>query len=373
MRKSFKFRLKPTTEQAKIFENVLQWSRQTYNAALQERVEAYKLRRIILTKFDQINELPELRKAIPELNEFTRAVLVDVLDRIDKAYNNFFCRIKSKKGKPGFPRFKSRARYDSFTISDIRNGFSAGANYVRLPKLGEVKTIFDRSISGKPKTATIKREVDQWFVIISCDEVSEKPLLKTGESVGIDVGLEYFATLSTGEHVENQRHARKMKAKLRRAQRSLSRKKKGSNRRKKQVIRVAKIHLKIRRQRRDFQFKVAVQLVRRFDIIKFEQLSIRNMVKNSKLAFSIIDAAWNQFQQIVSFKAAEAGKIVDFVDARNTSNTCNVSGMIKKKKLSERWHILPSGERIHRDHNAALNILKKEPRDRRGQSLTLLR
>lgn len=356
MHKSFKFRLKPTLTQIKQFENVLDLSRQVYNAALQERIEAYKLRRKTLSKFDQINELPELRKIIPELAEFHRSILENVIDRVDKAYQAFFSRVKNKKSKSGFPRFKSIARYDSFTFSNIRNGFAVWPKYVRLPKFGEIKAVFERAIIGKPKIVTIKREVDQWFVIISCDNVPEKPLPKTGESVGIDVGLEYFATLSTGEHIDNPRHARKMKSKFRRAQRSLARKKKGSNRRKKQVMRIAKIHLKIKRQRRHFHFQIAAQLVRRFDAIHFEQLNIRNTIKNYRMAFSISDAAWNQFQTIVSFKVAETGKIITFGNARNTSNQCSESGVIKKKKLSERWHTLPNGKVIHRDHNAAINI-----------------
>lgn len=367
MRKSFKFRLRPTVKQAKTFKNTLYWSHQVYNAALQERIEAYKLHQKTLTKFDQINELTELRKAIPELAEFQRSILADVLDRVDKAYQNFFRRVKSKKGKAGFPRFKSASRYDSFTISDIRGGFAIGENYVKLPKFGSIKTILERQISGKPKTATVKREVDQWFVIISCDDVPEKLLPKTGESVGIDVGLEYFATLSTGEQIENPRCARRMKAKLRRAQRKLSRAKKGSKRRRKQAICVAKIHRKIRRQRRHFHFQVAAHLVRRFDLIKFEQLNIRNMVKNSKLAFSIQDAAWHQFQQIVSFKAAEAEKRVEFVDAKYTTNPKGE----KKISLARRWKTLPNGEEIHRDIFAAKNILAKTPLDRSGQSVTL--
>jgi len=373
MHKSFKFRLKPNKTQIQIFKKTLDLSRQVYNAALQERIEAYNLQRKTLTKFDQINELPELRKAIPELKKFPRAVLEDVLDRIDKAYQNFFRRVKTKKGKSGFPRFKSKSRYDSFCIHDIRGGFAIGANYIRLPRFGEVKTIFERSIEGVPKTATIKREVDQWYVIISCDKVPEKPLPKTGAEVGIDVGLEFFATLSTGEHIDNPRHAKKMKAKLRRAQRKLARAKKGSNRRNKQVIRVAKIHLKIKRQRRYFHFQVASMLVRRFDVIHFEQLNIRNMVRNSRLAFSISDAAWSQFQEITRFKAEEAGRVVVFKNTRNTSNECSESGIIKKKKLSERWHTLPDGTKIHRDHNAAINILNRPPLDGSGQGITLLR
>lgn len=369
MKRSFKYRIYPTKAQSAIFEATLENCRQLYNAALQERIEAYKLQNKSLTRFDQINEIAGLRDEQREFSDIYSGVLYDVITRVDRAYQNFFRRVREGREKCGFPRFKGKTRYDSFSYADIRNGFAISEGSIKLPKNLYVKTVFDRPLEGTPKVCTIKREVDQWFAVISCDAVPEKLLPKTGESVGIDVGIEYFATLSNGEHIKNPRHAKRAKAKLRRAQRKLSRAKKGSNRRKKQVIRVAKIHRKIKRQRRHFHFEISVMLVRRFDLIKFEKLNIRNMVKNSKLAFSISDAAWNQFQLILAFKAVEAGKQVEFVNARNTSNKCSASGVIKKKKLYERWHLLPSGEMIHRDHNAAINILNSTPCARRGQPI----
>lgn len=365
MRRSFKYRIYPTKAQADKIGATLALCSELYNAALQERIEAYKLRRVSLSAYEQMKELPEAKSVRDDLRQVYAQVLCNVLQRLDKAFKAFFQRVKSGKGKAGFPRFRSAKRYDSFTYPQI--GFAVREKSIMLSKIGEMRCNFHRPIEGVIKTCTIKREADEWYVIFSCDAVLEKPLPKTDEEIGIDVGIEYFATLSTGEHIENPRHAKKAKAKLRRAQRKLSRAKKGSKRRNKQVQRVAKQHLKVKRQRRDFHFKVAAQLVKRFDVIHFEQLNIRNMVRNKRLAFSISDAAWYSFQQIVIGKAEEAGRCVTFNNARNTSNECSMSGEIKKKPLSQRFHVLPNGEKIHRDHNAALNILR---RGQRRQSVT---
>ena len=351
MRRNFKYRVYPTKAQAEKFETTLGLCCELYNAALQERIEAYKLQRISLSVYDQIKELPDVKSERGDLRKIYAQVLQDVLRRLDKAFQIFFARVKSGKGKAGFPRFRLVKRHDSFTYP--QGGFWVGEKSIVLSKIGEVRCKFHRKIEGVIKTCTIKRESDEWYVVLSCDAVPEKPLPKTGEEIGIDVGLENFAALSNGEMIENPHHAKKARVKLRRAQRKLSRAKKGSKRRKKQVQRVAKQHLKVKRQRRDFHFKVAAQLVHRFDVIHFEKLNIRNMVRNHRLSFSISDAAWFQFQQIVAFKAEEAGKQVTRNDARNTSNECSVSGEVKKKPLSQRFHVLPSGEKIHRDHNAA--------------------
>lgn len=365
MKRSFKYRIYPNNEQAEKLGVTLTLCRELYNAALQERIEAYKLSRISLSAYDQMKELPATKSEREDLRQVYAQVFVDVLWRLDKAYQSFFNRVKSGKGKSGFPRYRSAKRYDSFTYPQA--GFALREKSIVLSKLGEIKCKVHRPIEGVIKTCTIKREANEWYVIFSCDAVPEKPLPNTGEEIGIDVGLENFAALSNGEMIPNPRHAKKAKAKLRRAQRKLARAKKGSKRRKKQVQRVAKQHLKVKRQRRDFHFKVAAQLVKRFDVIHFEQLNIRNMVRNHRLAFSIIDAGWSQFQQIVIGKAEEAGRCVTRNDARNTSNECSVSGEIKKKPLSQRFHVLPNGEKIHRDHNAAINILR---RGQRRQSVT---
>jgi putative transposase len=366
MRKSFKYRLYPTKEQIEKFEFTLSICCELYNAALQERIEAWKLQRKSISFFDQCHELIEVKLIRSECKKIYGSVLRDPLNRVDKAFKNFFRRCKSGDKRKGYPRFKSFRRYDSFAYPDAQ-GFSIKEESVVLSKIGDVKCKFHRPIQGKIKTCTIKREADEWYVIFSCDFVSGKLLPNTGEEIGIDIGIENFAALSNGEMIGNPRYAKRASAKLRRAQRALARKKRGSNRRKKAVLRVAKCHLKIKRQRRDYHFKVASMLVKKFDVIHFEKLNIRNMVRNKRLAFSISDAAWYQFQQITTWKAEEAAKRTTFNDARNSSNECSMSGEIKKKSLGQRWHTLPTGEKIHRDTNAAINIKR---RGQRRQSVT---
>ena len=365
MKKSFKYRLKPTKEQIIKFESTLVLCCNLYNAALQERSEAYKLRHISLSAFDQMKELSGLKIECQEFHSVYSQILLDVIIRVDKAFQAFFSRCQNKK-QPGYPRFRNNARYDSFTYPQF--GFSIREKSIVLSKIGEIRCIFHRLVEGKVKTCTIKREINEWYVVFSCDLVPEKHLQRTGEEIGIDVGLENFAALSNGEMIANPRHAKRAKAKLRRVLRKLSRCKHGSNRRKKQVIRVARQHLKVKRQRRDFHLKIAAELVKRFDVIHFEQLNIRGMVRNKRLAFSISDAGWYGFQQIVIGKAEEAGRLVTLNNARNSSNECSVSGEIVKKKLSQRFHVLPNGEKIHRDHNAAIVILR---RGQRRQSVTV--
>lgn len=365
MKKSFRYRLKPTKDQKVKLESTLALCCDLYNAALQERSEAYKLQRKSLSCFDQIKELPEVKNELPELNNVHSQVLQDVLRRVDKAFQNFFARINSGK-TPGYPRFRQKSRYDSFTYP--QSGFSVRERTIALSKIGEVKTIFHRKIEGQVKTCTIKREANEWYVVFSCDFVLEKYLPKTGEEIGVDVGLENLAALSNGEMIANPQHAKRARAKLRRAQRALARKKRGSNRRKKAALRVARCYLKVKRQRKDFHFKVAAELVKRFDVIHFEKLNIRNMVKNNRLAFSILDAAWYQFQEIVVFKAAEAGKQTTKNDAKGTSIECHKCGERVVKTLATRWHVCACGEKLHRDTNASLNIKR---RGQRRQSITV--
>ena len=368
MRKSFKFRIKPTKEQRAKLEHTLALCCDLYNAGLQERSDAFKQpNRKVVSCYAQQNELPEIKKLFTEYQSIYSQVLCNVLQRLDKSFQSFFRRCKTGE-KPGYPRYRSEARYDSFTYP--QNGFAIREKTIILSKIGEVKTIFHRKFEGKVKTCTIKREANEWYSVFSCDLVPEKFLPQTGEEIGIDVGLENFVTLSNGEMIANPRHAKRARAKLRRAQRKLSRCKRGSIRRKKQVQRVAKQHLKVKRQRKDFHFNIAAELVRRFDVIHFEKLNIRNMVRNKRLAFSISDAAWYQFQCIVAFKAECAGKQTTKSDARNSSNECSESGEVVKKKLSQRHHKLPDGTKIHRDHNSAI-VIKRRGQLRQSVTATL--
>jgi len=233
-----------------------------------------------------------------------------------------------------------------------------------LSKIGRIALRWSRPIEGTPKTVTISREADGWYVCFSCADVPMQPLPPTSQQTGIDLGLEAFATLSNGERIFHPGWYRKAERTLKTAQRRVSRRKKGSQRRRKAATLLARAHLKVKRQRRDFHHKEALKLVRANDTIYHEDLQTANMVKNHRLAKSISDAGWSQFVSILAAKAAWAGRRVVAVPPAYTSQTCSLCGVIVQKGLSVRWHSCPDcGTSLHRDHNAARNI------ERLGQSL----
>ncbi len=354
MIKSFKYKIRrPSKAIVQRFEQTLDVCRELYNAALQERRDAWKLNRISVSRFDQQNQLPEIKKFREDVKNVHSQVLCDQLGRLDYAFKFFFKRVK-KGEKAGFPRFKGESRFNSFSFT--QSGFWLDGDKLKLSKIGTIRIYLSREIEGKIKSCTIKREVDGWFVIFAC-EVEKELLEKTGESVGIDVGLEYFATLSNGEQIENPRFLRTSERRLKTANRNVSRKKKGSKNRKKAVIKLRKQHLKIKRQRQDFHFKTANRIVKEFDEIAVEDLNVSGMVRNHRLAKSISDAGWSGFISILEFKAENAGKRVWKVNARNTSQICSGCGETVKKSLSQRTHKCGGcGLKINRDENAAINI-----------------
>jgi putative transposase len=284
------------------------------------------------------------------------------LARLDKTYRAFFRRVQrgGRGKKAGFPRFKGQNRYHSITYKEYGNGVTLDNGVLVLSKLGRICVHWSRPIEGMPKTVTITKEADGWYVAISCAEVPTQRLPETGQETGIDLGLASFATLADGTMIHNPRYYRKAEASLRRCQRRVARRKKGSNRRRKAVKLLAKAHQKIRRQRRDFHHKEARQLVEQYDTIYCEELRVRTMVKNHTLAKSISDAGWSAFLAILAFKAAGAGRRVVAVEPAYTSQRCSGPNCAEViwKGLSVRWHECPGcGTSLHRDHYAALNIL----------------
>src|SRR5262249_8453343 len=199
---------------------------------------------------------------------------------------------------------------------------------------------------------------DGWYACFACADVPIQPLPPTGQEMGMDLGLESFATLSDGMMIHHPRWYRTAERYLAKCQRRVSRRKKGSQRRKKAVALLAKAHQHIRRQRQDFHHKAALHLVREHDTIYHEDVQTANMLKNHHLAKSIADAGWSAFLSILSFKAACAGRRVVAVSPAYTSQACSGCGAWGAKGLPARWHAGPDcGTSLHRDHNAALNIL----------------
>jgi len=358
VRKTYKYKLKPTPEQERAMAFVLRHCRELYNAALQERKEAWQRCGVSITVAQQSTQLPAIKEVRPEYRDINAQVLQDVLMRLDRAFQRFFARVKAGE-TPGYPRFQGVNRYSSFTYKQVgeHGGARLDNGFLVLSKIGRLAVRWSRTLEGTPKTVNISREVDGWYVCVSCADVPIQLSPTTGRETGIDLGLEAFATLSDGTRIVNPGWYRTAARALKTAQRRVSRRKKGSNRRRKAVALLAKSHQKVRRQRQDFHHKTALALVRENDTVYHEDLQVRNMVRNHHLAKSISDAGWSAFLGILSFKAACAGRRVIVVNPAFTSQTCSGCGIMVQKGLSVRWHSCPEcGTSLHRDHNAAKNI-----------------
>ena len=363
LHKTFQYKLIPTPTQERELGRVLGLCRWLYNTALEQRITAWQRACVSVSRFQQEAELKAIRAAFPEYEAIHSHVLQDVLARLDKTYQAFFRRVQAGE-KAGFPRYQARARWHSFTYKEFGNGAMLDNGFLVLSKIGRIAVRWSRPVEGTIKTVTISREADGWYVCFSCADVPVKLLPPTGQATGIDLGIEAFATLSDGTRIFHPGWYRKAERALKTAQRRVSRRKKGSNRRKKAVQLFAKAHQTVRRQRQDFHYKAALALVRANDTIYHEDLRTANMVRNHHLAKSISDAGWAAFLAILSFKAACAGRSVIAVPPAFTSQICSGCGVLVQKGLSVRWHSCPDcGTSLHRDHNAAKNI------ERLGQSL----
>lgn len=353
--RTFKYRLYPTKEQIQVINQTIETCRRLYNYFLEDRIYTFKEIKSSVSKMEQINQIPGLKKDNPYYKAVHSQVLQEVAARLDKAYDNFFRRVKSGKEKPGFPKFKGRQYYDSFCYP--QSGFSVDSNRLTLSKIGSVKIRLHRDIGGSVKTCSIIRKNDKYYACFSC-EVEAQVLPATGKVVGIDVGVADFVITSDGEFFPKIDTYRKAEKHLRYLQRQVSRRVKGSNRRRKAVKLLAKKHEKVANQRKDIAHKVSTTLIEKNDMVVHEDLQIKNMIKNHNLAKSISDAAWAKLFEFLAYKASDAGRKVIPVSPYQTSQICSGCGELVPKKLSQRWHDCPyCGLSIQRDVNAAINIL----------------
>jgi putative transposase len=358
VRKTYKYKLMPSPAQAQALELVLSRCRMLYNAALEQRKTWWQRGQgKSATYYQQAMELPDLKAACPEYAEINAQVLQDVLRRLDKTFAAFFRRVKAGE-TPGYPRFQGHGRFKSFTYPQYEGGAVLDGGMLTLSKIGRIRTRLHRPLEGIPKSVTISREADGWYACVSCADAPVQPLAPTGQETGIDLGLEAFATLSDGTRIFHPGWYRQAERALKLAQRRVSRRRKGSNRRRKAVKLLAKAHQTVRRQRADFNHKTALALVRSNDAIYHEDMQTANMLKNHHLAKSIQDAGWSAFLTTLSYKAVCAGRSMIAVPPAFTSQRCSGCGVLVSKGLSVRWHSCPEcGTSLHRDHNAALNIL----------------
>jgi putative transposase len=377
MRKTYKYRLYPTKKQERVLNEQLVLCAELYNAALQERKEAYRLCGKSITFTHQCAQLPAIKELRPEYEAIHSQVLQDVLHRIDKAFKAFFSRLKAGL-TPGYPRYKSRSRYASLIYPQTGFGIDAQGK-LSLSKIGHLKLVQHRSFKGVVKTCTILRNsTGKWFVCFSCDEVEPQVLPQSDKQVGIDVGLKTFAYLSTGDQIANPRFFREAAKQLAKAQRRLSKTEVGTPEQRKRRKIVARVNERIRWRRENFIQQESRKLVNRFGLISVESLVVRSMVKRprpkqdevtgrylpngarskSGLNTSIADAAWSAFFTALVVKAEEAARHVVKVPPAYTTQACHDCGHRQVMPLSVRVYTCErcSVER-DRDQNASLNIL----------------
>jgi len=358
MRKTFKYRIFPTNKQTTTLEQTLDGCRWLYNHFLEQRKTAWESEKKSVSRYDQSNMLKTLKIEHPFLTDVFSQVLQDVSTRLDLAFRAFFRRVKSGEN-PGYPRFRDKFRYDSFTYPQA--GFKLLKNVVQLSKIGGVKIKLHRPIEGTIKTCTVRRTpTGKWFVSFACD-IEHKPVEQPIEpAIGIDMGLLSFATLSNGEQIENPRFFRKEEKSLAKAQRKLSAQKKASKARAKARKVVARVHERINNKRHNFAHQLARKFVNKYNTICVEDLSINDMQKDNFRCInkSISDAAWRTFLSCLSYKAEYAGQKLIQVNPAFTSQNCSECSTRQKLKLSDRMYHCPCcGLSLDRDHNAALNVL----------------
>ena len=388
MRRTFKFQLRPTAHQVVSLTACLDAHRDLYNAALQERRDAYRHPSKTSVKYgDQSGQLKAIRAADEDQARWSFSSQQATLRRLDKAFQAFFRRVKSGEA-PGYPRFKGRNWFDTVEWPKDRDGCrwdstpdNPASTRVYLQGIGHVKVNQHRPVTGTVKTISVKREGNRWYVVLSCDDVPAQPLPATGAVVGVDMGIASFLTTSDGVHIPNPRHLAASGDRLAVAQQDLARKKRRSGRRRKAVARVASLHRKVRRQRLDHAHKTAVALVCDYDLICVEALQIRNMVRRAKpvpdpespgaflpnggsaksgLNRSISDAGWGVFLNVLHAKAESAGRVVVEVNPANTSRTCPRCGYCSgdNRRTQAAFRCVQCGHTAHADVVGATNILR---------------
>jgi len=348
----YKYRLYPSQKHEKRLFNTFNICKNIYNELLELSISVYKENNVTLNRYD-FNKL--LTGLYPEV--FSQ-VKQNVSDRVHNSFQNFFRRCKDPSSKKkGFPRFKSRI--NSITYSQSGFKFSSDKR-LYASKIGNIPIILHRVPKGNVKTLTIKRNrAGQWFAIFAC-EVDIKPVNNTSKKeIGIDVGIESFAATSDGVFFDNPRYLIKAEKRLKLLSRRLSRKKKGSNNRRKARFLLAKQHLKISNRRLDFLHKLSHELTKNNKILAVEDLNIKGMLHNHHLAKHISDASWNAFVNMLEYKAVTSGSTLVKVNPRNTSKTCSNCGAVADMPLKQReYQCRVCGFVCHRDINASINILK---------------
>lgn len=377
--RTYRYLLSPTTKQRAKLDRLLALQCELYNAALEERRGTWRWESRSVGYFDQCKTLTALREVCPEILECGIVVCRGTLRRLDRAFRTFHRRCGAGE-PPGYPRFKSRFRFDSVSWEDASGWrLKADAKRLSLMGVGDVRVRLHREVRGRPKGITIKREGRRWWVSIHCVDVPRRVLERTGRDVGVDVGVVNLLATSDGFLVDGKRFARRASDLLAKAQRDLARNQRGSVRRRLAVERVAACHRRVAARRRDLAHQLSRRLVDAYDLICVENLGVAAMVRRpaprvtpdgcfgpngarakAGLNRSIQDAGWGELLRMVAYKAEDAGRELVAVDPRHTSQRCAHCGHTAARNRTSQaaFCCVSCGHTAHADVNAARNILR---------------